>query len=165
MLMKMLLGLCLLRTAPQDLPTSRALMAVVLVAYGAADVITVLDILTLENALVVAAVDTLLLVAATQLVLQWRRFENRATQTLTALAGSGALLSMLAWAGAGLVRGVLAPEWIWAIFLVWYTLVFGHVLRHALSVSYAAGVGASLVYLILSMSVTGLFMYPIPSTD
>jgi hypothetical protein len=158
MLLKMILELCLLRTAPQDLPSSRVGMGVALAAYAMADAITVIDRLTLENALLAAAVDTLLLAAASQLVLQWRHFENRATQTLTALAGSGALLSMLAWTGAALARGSLPPEWIWAAFLVWYTLVFGHVLRHALSMSFAAGVGASIVYLILSMGVTGLFI-------
>lgn len=133
-------------------------MAGALVAYAMADVIAVIDLLVLENALLTAAVDTLLLAAATRLALQWRHFENRATQTLTALAGSGALLSMLAWTGTVLVRGSLPPEWIWAAFLVWYTLVFGHVLRHALSISFAVGVGASILYLILSMGVTGLFI-------
>jgi hypothetical protein len=165
MLLKMILELCLLRTAPQDLPPSRVGMGGALAAYAMADVIAVIDILTLENAVLVAAVDTLLLAAATQLALQWRHFENRAIQTLTALAGSGALLSMLAWTGAVLVRGSLPPEWIWAAFLVWYTLVFGHVLRHALSISFAVGVGASIVYLMLSMGVTGLFMNPAPATN
>ncbi len=156
--LKILLEICLLRAAPQDLPSSRVGMAGALAAYAMADAITVIDMFTLENALLAAAVDTLLLAAATQLALQWRHFENRATQTLTALAGSGALLSMLAWTGAVLVRGALPPEWIWAAFLVWYTLVFGHVLRHALSLSFAVGVGASILYLILSMGVTGLFI-------
>ena len=162
-MLKLLIGICLLRAKPQDLEASRAALLAALVAYGIADVIGVLDVLTWSKAMMAAAVDTLLLVAATHWVLQWRGMENRVTQTLTALAGCGALLSLLAWSIAGGTRGFLQPEWVWAVFLLWYTLVFGHVLRHALSISLAAGVGVSLFYLILSMSVTGLFVNPAPT--
>lgn len=163
--LKLFIGICLLRASPQDLPLSRAGMLGALVAYAAAGVLGVLDVLTLENAMLAAAVDTLLLVAVTHLVLQWRRLENRLAQTLTALAGCGALLSLLAWGAAGLSRETLQPEWIWAAFLVWYTLVFGHIVRHALSITLAAGVAASLCYLIFSIGVTGLFMNPVPATN
>ena len=163
--LKILIGICLLRASPQDLPASRAGMLGALVAYAAAGVLGVLDVLTFENAILAAAVDTLLLTVVTHLVLPWRRLENRLTQTLTALAGCGAFLSLLAWGAAGLVREVFQPEWVWAVFLVWYTLVFGHILRHALSISLAAGVAASLFYLIFSIGVTGLFMNPVPATN
>jgi hypothetical protein len=163
--LKILIGICLLRASPQDLPASRAGMLGALVAYAAAGVLGVLDVLTFENAILAAALDTLLLTAVTHLVLQWRRLDNRLTQTLTALAGCGALLSLLAWGAAGLVREVFQPEWVWAVFLVWYTLVFGHILRHALSISLAAGVAASLFYLIFSIGVTGLFMNPVSATN
>lgn len=156
--LKLLVDICLLRAAPQDLPASRQTMFVALAAYAAAGMLGVLDVFAFESAVLAAAVDTLLLAAVTHLVLQWRRLENRLTQTLTALAGCGALLSLLAWGAAGLVREVFQPEWVWAGLLVWYTLVFGHILRHALSIPLAAGVAASLLYLMLSMSVTGLFV-------
>jgi hypothetical protein len=165
MLLKTIIDICFLRAAPQDLPVSRSVMLGALVVYATAGVLGVLDVLTLENAIVAAAVDTLLLAAVTHLVLQWRRLENRLAQTLTALAGCGALLSLLAWGAAGLVREAFQPEWVWAVFLVWYTLVFGHILRHALSVTLAAGIAASLLYLIFSIGVTGLFMNPVPATN
>jgi hypothetical protein len=163
--LKILIDICLLRAAPQDLPASRGGMLVALAAYAAAGLLGVLDVLTFESAVLASAVDTLLLAAVTHLVLQWRRLENRLTQTLTALAGGGALLSLLAWGAAGLAREAFQPEWIWAVFLVWYTLVFGHVLRHALSITLAAGVAASLLYLFFSIGVTGLFMNPVPATN
>ena len=162
MLLKTLLGICLLRANPQDLPTSNPLMLVALVAYGLADVIGVLDSLSLNNSLLAAAVDMLLLVAATHIMLRWRNLENRFPQTLLALAGCGALLSLLAWMIAGLTRGWLDPAWVWAPFLVWYILVFGHVLRQALTISMVASVTASFLYLVMSMGVTGLFVNPLP---
>ena len=177
--LKILIGICLLRAAPQDLPASRAGMLAALIIYAAAGVLGVIDVLTLENAILATAVDTLLLVAVTHLALQWRRLESRVTQTLTALAGCGALLSLLAWGAAGLAHVAFQPEdvlssvaapslahsWVWAAFLVWYTLVFGHILRHALSITLATGVAASLLYLIFSIGVTGLFMNPVPATN
>lgn len=156
--LKIFLGICLLRAKPQDLPTSNRLMLAALIVYGLADVIGVLDMLSFGSAALAAAVDTLLLIVATHLALHWRNAENRFPQTLSALAGCGALLSLLAWAVASLTREWLPPPWVWAPFLLWYTLVFGHVLRNALSVPFPAGVAASLLYIILSMGVTGLFV-------
>ena len=161
MLLKTYLGLCLLRANPQDLPGSSALALASLAAYGVMDVVGVLDIIPPASALMAAAVDTLMLVAATHLALRWRRFENRFSQTLAALAGCGALLSLAAWVVARLAAGSISPDWIWVPFLVWYTVVFGHVLRHALSIPMAAGIAASFLYLMLSMSVTGLFIHPV----
>ena len=160
--LKIYLGICLLRANPQDLPTSNRLMLAALVAYGLADVIGVLDILSLDIAVLAAAVDTLLLIVATHVALRWRNAVNRFPQTLSALAGCGALLSLLAWAAAGLTREWLPPPWVWAPFLLWYTLVFGHILRHALSLAMPAGVAVSLLYIILSMGVTGLFVNSAP---
>ncbi len=160
-MLKTFIGIGLLRANPQDLPSSPVRMFPVLLAYGLMDVIGVLDTLTLSSALIAAAVDTLMLVAATQLALRWRHFENRIPQTLIALGGSGALLSFMAWTLATLMQDMLAPQWIWGLFMLWYILVFGHILRHALSVPLAVGVALSLLYLILSMSVTGLFISPV----
>ena len=177
--LKILIGICLLRASPQDLPASRAGMLAALVAYAAAGALGVIDVVTFENAILAAAVDTLLLVAVTHVVLQWRQLEIRLTQTLTALAGCGALLSLLVWGAANLAAEAFPPEgvlgsvtapslahsWVWAAFLVWYTLVFGHILRHALSITLAAAVAASLCYLIFSTGVAGLFMNPVPAAS
>jgi hypothetical protein len=160
--LKILLDICLLRANPQDLPMSNRLMLAALIAYGLADVIGVLDMLSLGSAALAAAVDTLLLIAATHLALRWRNAENRFPQTLSALAGCGALLSLLAWAAAGLTREWLPPPWVWVPFLLWYILVFGHVLRNALSLALPASVAMSLLYIILTMGVTGLLINPAP---
>jgi hypothetical protein len=160
MLLKIFTDICLLRANPQDLPTSRFLMFAALIAYGLADVIGILDTLPLETAMLAAAVDTLLLIAVTQLALRFRNAANRLPQTLSALAGCGALLSMMAWASASLTQAWLPPGWVWGPFLLWYIFVYGHVLRHALSLTLPVAVAVSLLYIILSMGVTGLFVNP-----
>ena len=165
MLLKIFFDICLLRANPQDLPDSDTLVLAALAAYGLADVIGVLDIASVGGAVLAAAVDTLLLVLATHLALRWRRLENRVPQTLSALAGCGALISLLAWVFAGLVQTHFPAEWVWAPFLLWYTLVFGHILRHALSISLVVGVTVSVLYLVLSMGVTGLFISPVAAVN
>jgi len=160
MLLKIFTDICLLRANPQDLPTSRFLMFAALIAYGLADVIGILDTLPMETAMLAAAVDTLLLIAVTQLALRFRNAANRLPQTLSALAGCGALLSMMAWASASLTQAWLPPGWVWGPFLLWYIFVYGHVLRHALSLTLPVAVAVSLLYIILSMGVTGLFVNP-----
>jgi len=165
MFVKIFFDICLLRAKPQDLPASDTVMLAALAAYALADVIGVLDVVPLGGAALAAAVDTLLLLAATHLALRWRHLENRVPQTLSALAGCGALISLLAWVAAGLVPARFPAEWVWAPFLLWYTLVFGHILRHALSIPLVAGLTMSILYLILSMGVTGLFLNPAPAVN
>ncbi|HYA36787.1 MAG TPA: hypothetical protein VEI74_00720 [Candidatus Methylomirabilis sp.] len=161
MFLKTYLDLCLLRANPQDLPGSNALPVAALAAYGLVDVVGVLDIVAPASALMAAVADTLMLVAATHLALRWRRLENRFSQTLAALAGCGAILSLVVWAVANLAGKTIPPEWIWVPYLVWYTLVFGHVLRHALSIPMLAGIAAGILYLMLSLIVIRLFIHPI----
>jgi len=161
MFLKTYLELCLLRADPQDLPGSNALAIASLVAYGLMDVVGVLDIAAPASALTAAVLDTLMLVAATHLALRWRRLENRFSQTLAALAGCGTVLSLVVWAVASLAGETIPPEWIWVPYLVWYTVVFGHVLRHALSIPMLAGIAASFTYLMLSLIVIKLFIHPI----
>ncbi|MHB8534351.1 MAG: hypothetical protein ACYDBW_02780 [Sulfuricaulis sp.] len=163
--LKIILNISLLRAKPQDLPASGSVMLAALAAYALADVLGVLDLVSPGGAALAAAVDTLLLLAATHLALRWRHMENRAPQTLSALAGCGALISLLAWAAAGLVPARPAAAWVWLPFLFWYTLVFGHILRHALSISRVAGVTVSILYLVLSMGVTGLFIQPVATVN
>ncbi|MEK7207021.1 MAG: hypothetical protein AAB134_03975, partial [Pseudomonadota bacterium] len=113
MLWKIFLDLCLLRAGPQDLPTSTPLTALVVGAYWLTDVIGVLDTLSWGSAVMAAVTDTLLLVAATTMALRLRQLENRLPQTLSALAGTGAVLSALAWMATSLSRGTIPPEWVW----------------------------------------------------
>jgi hypothetical protein len=168
---KLFFQIALLRANPQDLPTSTMLMALALVAHVLADVWTLQETLPIWYALQAAAIDTLLLVAVAHTALLLRNFAHRARQTLTALAGCGAMISLITWGVVALVklftsspdvteeggpsRATLAALLTTLPFLFWYLLLFGHVMRHALSVSLPAGVGLSLIYFILSVGVGG----------
>lgn len=160
MIARTFLNLCLLRANPQDLPATTAVMALALLAHFFADVVSVLDVASWRNAVAAGAVDTVLLAALTHVALMLRRLEARVKQTLTALAGCGAALALIT-AGAVALLVPTLPWWaVWTPFLLWYLAVFGHILRHAFDIPFVAGIAAGVLYLLLSIGVTGGFLNP-----
>lgn len=158
------IDICLLRAGPQDLPASSALLALTLLAYIASGVIVLLPSASPGSAVTQALVDTLLLAGLLRLALQWRGFPKRFDQTLAALAGAGAFLGMIAWPLVASIyyadaQGLAAPFQsllLLAVF-VWTLAVIGHILRHALSTSYAVGFLFGTVYVMLSMGLLSWF--------
>lgn len=156
---KSFFNLCLLRANPQDLPSSNRLLGVALAAHLAANLLTGLGETGLENALIAGVMDTLLLVALTHTGLMVRDLRQRTRQTLTALAGSGALLAVLAWVVVTAAGTVTAQAWVvWLPFLFWFLAVYGHILRHAFNTSVGFGLLLATGYVLLSLLVTGPFL-------
>ncbi len=158
------IDICLLRAGPQDLPASSTLLVLSLLAYIASGVIVLLPSTSFGSAVAQALVDTLLLAGLLRLVLQWRGFSSRFDQTLTALAGAGAFQGMIAWPLVASIyhadaEGLVAPfqSLLLLALFVWTLVVIGHILRHALSTSYAAGFLFGSVYVMLSMGLLSWF--------
>ncbi|MBI3571266.1 MAG: hypothetical protein HY082_09200 [Gammaproteobacteria bacterium] len=158
---KIFFNLCLLRANPQDLPSSNRLLGVALVAHLAANLLAGLGETGLENALIAGAMDTLLLVALTHTGLMMRDLRQRTRQTLIALAGSGALFTILAWAAVAAAEMVTVTAQAWVVslpFLFWFLAVYGHILRHAFNTSVGFGLLLATGYVLLSLLVTGPFL-------
>lgn len=154
-----LFNLCLLRANPQDLPASNRLVGLALAAHFLANVLTGIDEANLENALIAGAMDTLLLVALTHTGLMLRHLRERTRQTLTALAGAGALLAAFAWSVVTVAESVTPHAWmVWLPFLFWFLAVYGHILRHAFNVTLGVGLLLATGYVLLSLLVTGPFL-------
>jgi hypothetical protein len=113
--------------------------------------------------------DTALLIVFIQALLYLLSRGTRILQTLTAMAGSGSLLGLVAlplvlWGQPSQaeeqVSGLLLYAWL--LLLLWNLLVAGHILRHALSTSLGIGVGVALLYALFSMQlVAALFPYQV----
>jgi hypothetical protein len=134
-------------------------LGLALAAHVVADVLTLPGSVTWSQALVAAVLDTVLLVALAHTALLLRGFGARALQTLAALAGTGAAMALL----FGLLSRVVpaeSPLVLGLPFLVWFVVVYAHILRHALSISIAAALGASLLYLVVSLGVGGTVLPP-----
>lgn len=160
--------ICLLRSGPQDLPASYPLLKLVLVAYvlsGLLFLISGVGTLGLYSALVLVVVDTLLLAGFTYLILRTFDYSARFIQTLTALAGAGALLQFIAlplgwwftWADNAEAAAQI-PALLWLILMMWSLIVTGHILRHALSVSLGIGVLCALGYVLVSWTLAEQLM-------
>jgi len=166
-LVRLFAGICLLRAAPQDLPASRMLLGVTLGLYLLFAWLLAIPAYGQANAVWVALLDTALLIVFIQALLFLLARGPRILQTLTAMAGSGSLLGLLAlplvlWGQPSQaeeqVSGLLLYAWL--LLLVWNLLVAGHILRHALSTSLGIGVGVALLYALFSMQLVAiLFPY------
>jgi hypothetical protein len=168
-LVRLFAAICLLRAAPQDLPASRVLLGSVLGFYLLFAWLLAIPAYGQARALLVALLDTAVLMAFIQALLYLLGRSARILQTLTAMAGAGSLLGLLAlplvlWgqpsqAGEQL-SGLLLYAWL--LLLVWNLVVAGHILRHALSTSLGIGIGVALLYALFSMQiVAALFPYQV----
>ena len=155
--------ICLLRSGPQDLPAAYPLLKLTLFAYGLSGLVFLLGgvgNLNLPQAALLVVVDIALLAVLTYLVLHAVHHLPRFTQTLTALAGTGALLQLIAlplgvwftWAEAAGASGQF-PALLWLLLMIWSLTITGHILRHALSVSFGIGVLCALGYVFISWAV------------
>jgi len=168
-LVRLFVAICLLRAGPQDLPISRTLLRLALGLYLLFAWLLAVPAYGQGRAVLVALLDAALLIVFVQVLLYLLSRSARIPQTLTAMAGSGSLLGLLAlplvlWGQPAQaeeqISGLLLYAWL--LLLVWNLLITGHILRHALSTSLGIGTGVALLYTLISMQiVSALFPYPL----
>lgn len=166
-LIRLFVEVALHRRGPQDVPASGTVFALVLFAYLAIGAAVLWPSATgVEALLGQLALDVALLLLVFGGLLAGTGRAGRLRQTLTALLGTGALLSAAAlpfvWLAARAlgngapVPGMELPAVVstTALFMLLLAslLVTGHILRHAMDWSYAAGVLAAVLYFALSVA-------------
>lgn len=157
-LIKCWLDICLLRAAPQDLPASGLLLAISLCCYAAISLLVSLVSYGFADAVRLVLLDLGVLGLFVVALLYLQNKTVRIQQTLTAMAGSGSVLGILALLLVLFVQPDMTHEQVpasltlfWLILMIWNLLVMAHIMRHALSSSFITGVGVSLVYALLNM--------------
>ncbi len=165
-LLSVFLNICLLRAGPQDVPAASVVVVLAGVAYVGIGILVALVSYTPVQALLWAALDTLLLGAVAYLGLRWRGHTRRFPQTFSALTGSGALLSLVSWPFMLMLlrlpegdADAALPSLLIVLLMFWSIAVIAHILRHALSSSYAMGVLLALLYAIVSWNL-GTLLFP-----
>ncbi len=160
--------ICRFRAAPQDVPTSQALAVASLAFYTLVGVFMSLFELSVGKALSAALVDVALLAILSYVVLWIRLWTERWYQTVTALAGCGSIIGLLAFP-LGMWRVIVGPEsHVAAVptllmigLMVWNLIIIAHILRHALSVHVLLGGVLAGIYMYISLRViTILFFVP-----
>jgi hypothetical protein len=150
---------CFMRRAPQDDAASPAMLQVAVVAYLGVDLLQALPGADWTVAVGMGLVDTLFMVLFCWLLLRVTNRPARFVQTLTALAGTGAVLGVaglpMIWqagrAPAGDTPGAMLVLG-WLLLLVWSVAVKAHIFRHALSSPYAAGVLVAILHTLLAIT-------------
>jgi hypothetical protein len=160
--------LCLLRTRPQDLPASQALL--VLVAAANILIATVLVWNRLGEpftGLLAGLLDTAILSGFIALLLRFRGSLGRFLQAATAALGASAVISAISFpvevaVSSGVEAGGTSAQLIAVVFLlfVWLQVALGHVFRHALDVSMPLGVGLAFAYSVASATMTQHLLMP-----
>lgn len=159
--------ICLLRRGPQDLPTSGILLALALAAHTLLAVVFFAVYESVVKALLSGALDTVLLVALTGTLLYVQKRNARLIQTLTALAGTGAIITLVllpvSWwilgVGPETRQGGFAVILLWMV-VVWSLAVAGHIFRHALSAPYYVGLVLAIVFAVISFAVSRALIPP-----
>ncbi len=158
-LVRPFVAICLFRMGPQDLPASTVLLGVALTAHVLAGTVATGFTLDLPRALAAGFMGTALLGVLTASLLAVVGLRARTLQTLTALAGSDALITFLTapvllYAHGSAGRPAPFAGVLILASIVWTISVFGHVLRNALATHMAVGVTIAVVFTLIGL---GLF--------
>lgn len=148
----------LLRAKPQDGPYSQALQIVLLVLCFLISVFTVLALYDLWPSIAHSVLDLAFLYLFTLVLLH--NAKERIRQTFCAFLGSGFIISVVnAISFHGLIENKneesisLFDLTVFFLIFSWTLLVYGHIVRHAVDVKLATGVGIVLGYTLITMIV------------
>lgn len=154
-LVSRLVGIMMLRDGPQDLPAGPAALSLAVMLYVAASAASLAAGQTPDHPVGILLLAVLLPLVLCRIVLSLRGRPARWEQTLTALFGSGALLSLISLPlslGGG--PEPAAPMVVASLVLfIWSFAVDAHIWRHALDASYAVGLAVAVVLFAVSMFV------------
>lgn len=149
-------NLCRFRLKPQDLPASTVLLGLTLLFYTLTSVVLSLVHVSLPQAMLSSLVETLLLVALVSSLLLITHHFGRIIQTLTALAGADSVFGILSglpmfWLHSASLNhsDMTIPLLLLLALIIWSLVVYAHVLRHALEVSFFTSFVLSLMIFIL----------------
>lgn len=160
------LAIMVLKAGPQDLPYSTSLLASAVVLYMLSGIIVLTSSMGTEYALGNMLLDVVVLFAFSYFCLSLLRYRHRFVQMVTALAGIGVVYHLLAWPLFMQIhdmqpeqQGVTIAALLMLLLLSWQVLVYAHVFRHAMEMSFGRALALSFGYLFLSIAAAE-FIFP-----
>ncbi len=161
--------ICRLIKRPQDIPESKNLLTLCLVVYGLLSILLAMLSLSTDKAVLAGVLEVILIMVFTQALLQTRGKSLRWTQTVTALAGTGIIISLIALplyilTGVGGSNEInsSASQVLGLLLLVslacWNIVIMGHILRHALEVNFMLAIVLAITYIWIIFSFTSAIM-------
>jgi hypothetical protein len=160
------LQIALLIRPPQDLPTSRSLLNLVIFIYAALGILILWPEMGMVKSAVLVLADVLLITVFVQLILTLKSMQNRRTQTLTAMFGTGIVISVLILPmvyGVYLGGGETADRTTYLVgiyvLFAWSLTINGFIFKHAFDLqNLIIGIGYAFgLYLFSEIIMTLLF--------
>lgn len=158
--------ICFLRRGPQDLPDSTFLLVIMLVAHTVTSILLSAIKLDVLNASLAGIMDTILVSALTGVILYLHGLKARIVQTLSAMTGTGAIITLAAiplftWLDGAQQSGASNPIAALLVLgiIAWSLGVSGHILRHALSIPYILGILIAFAFFWISHTVYGSLFF------
>ncbi len=157
--------ICRLVKGPQDIPESKNLLTLCLTIYGLFSIGLAMFIETPGNAIIAGLMDIALLMLFTQALLQIYSKSLRWTQTVTAISGTGIIISIFALPLYLVIDFSVANEinsapqqGLGLLFLAslacWNIVIVAHIFRHALEINFVMAVVLAISYIWLVYSFT-----------
>ena len=144
------------RLGPEDLPDSAFLLAMLTVIYVASQFVFDISAYGLVPLIIpLIGIDLVLLFAFVWAVLGITGFKLRFRQTLTAMLGTGALLTLIAtpfivWVRMGGEVAPTPPVLALLVIIIWLIVVYAHIFARALSKPYLIGLVLAVTYYFLN---------------
>lgn len=160
-LLRAFLQIIMRHEGPEELPDSRLLLTITLMAYVLAQVPPALQVYGFSaTAALAILIDVLMLISAVWAILRFAGHPGRYRRTLTALLGVTALLTVpLAplnyWLGAftGAGRAPAGPSIAILLLITWTLTVQAHIFSRALSRQFVIGLLVAVSYFIINYGV------------
>lgn len=161
-LIRLFLDISLFKKGPQDVPASTALLLLTVLGNLAIGIGLAAMDGDLGEAAAQALVGSALLAGFLSAALYLASKTMRCVKTCTAAFGCDTLISVLAiplllW-GQSTPEAMAPVAPLLMVLMLWQMAVIGHILRHALSIPFVAGLGLALAYTVISYGIIiGLF--------
>jgi hypothetical protein len=149
-LLNLFLRMWVLRANPQDLPASRTLTHALVALYVIVSIVSMFGQLGVPRALAAAIIDTTLLIAPVIALLAISGFPERSYQTVSAILGASIVLVLALVILGAVISTQHSLQVSQLLALAWYVLIFGHVLRQAVSLPVLLGATFAFIYVMVS---------------
>jgi len=157
--------LCLFKAGPADLPASQSLLKITLLIYLILGVIVNRLDSDWNTSLFVSLADVLVLMIVAGLLLKFRGFEPRYTQTVTALAGTGSCIAIIGfpiiWWFYQIEPTQQATSYamlLMVALMFWSLMITAHIFRKSLEIKAGTAAMLTIAYTVLALLVAGLVM-------
>lgn len=161
--------ICRLIKRPQDIPASRNLLTLCLVLYGLLSIQLAALSQPLDKAVLAGVLEVFLIMLFSFALLQISGKSVRWVQTVTALSGTGIIISIIAlplylFIGIGSDHTVNSSGFqifgllFLAVLACWNIAIMGHILRHALDINMFLAIILAITYIWIIFSFTAAIM-------